>query len=121
MAHSLRTKTSNWLHSLGRSWQAASLRSKTKLIIAAALVGMLLLALVPLRMFVLQSFAELERREAGLDAERTLNALDNLFAELERITNDYAAWTAPRRSCAGAATPRMTRPFPRHSSTPAPK
>lgn len=92
MAHSVQTKTSNWLHSLGRSWQAASLRSKTKLIIAAALVGMLLLALVPLRIFVLQSFAELERREASLDAERTLNALNNLFAELERVTNDYAAW-----------------------------
>jgi len=69
-----------------------TLRSKTILIVTAALVSLLALLYISSRAVLLRSFAELERDVARRDVQRALNALEDRIQELDTIAYDWASW-----------------------------
>lgn len=80
---------------LGPRWlwpRVATLRAKTLVILAATLAGLLLIAYIPLRYIVLESFIGLEQQSIQQNVERAMNALSNDIATLDRTTLDYAGW-----------------------------
>ena len=70
----------------------ATLRTKTLIILATTLAGLLLIAYIPLRLIVLESFITLEQQSVRQNVERAANALEDDLATLERTTSDYANW-----------------------------
>jgi sensor domain CHASE-containing protein len=73
-----------------RRWGETSLRSKTLIIVAATVVALLTLISIPLRIFVLDSYLQLEERQVRIDVDRAANALADDLADLGRNAADYA-------------------------------
>jgi adenylate cyclase len=69
-----------------------SLQTKTALSLAVAMLGLVVVMYLPLRHLVLDSFADLEAREAARNLERAQEALADELAALGRAANDYGAW-----------------------------
>lgn len=76
---------------LRRRWADASLRAKTLAIVVAMVAGLLALIYIPLRLFVVDSYARLEQRQVMTDVERAANALADDQADLARVAADLAA------------------------------
>jgi PAS domain S-box-containing protein len=72
-------------------WAAASLRTKTLVIIAATVAALLALISIPLRIFVLDSYLQIEELQVRVDVDRAANALADDLADLGRLAADYAA------------------------------
>ncbi|HWQ12172.1 MAG TPA: CHASE4 domain-containing protein [Roseiflexaceae bacterium] len=72
-------------------WGAASLRTKTLVIVAATVAALLALISIPLRIFVLDSYLQIEEQQVRVDVDRAANALADDLADLGRIAADYAA------------------------------
>jgi diguanylate cyclase (GGDEF)-like protein/PAS domain S-box-containing protein len=69
-----------------------TLRSKTIILVAAALVSLIAAVYVSSRAVLLNSFARLEREATQRDVQRALNALDSELLQLDTTTDDWAAW-----------------------------
>ncbi len=69
-----------------------SLRVKTLLVAALAMVVLLATFLVLTRLILVDSYARLEQKDTIAHVERAVNALTNDLATLARTANDYAAW-----------------------------
>lgn len=74
-----------------RRWGEVSLRTKTLTIVAATVVALMALISIPLRIFVLESYLQLEERQVRTDVDRAANALAADLADLSRAGADYAA------------------------------
>jgi PAS domain S-box-containing protein len=74
-----------------RRWGAVSLRAKTLAIIATTTLVLLALISIPLRIFVLDSYQQLEERQVRVDVDRAANALADTLADLSRTGADFAA------------------------------
>lgn len=74
-------------------WWGSSLtmRTKTFLIILTALLVFLLIVVLPVRSFLLNSFSGLETEQAITDYDRASNALDLQIDSIARIARDYAS------------------------------
>lgn len=69
-----------------------SLRKKTLLILAAALVALVVILYIISQLVLLDSFARLENQAITRNAQRTLNAIDDTLARLSASAADYARW-----------------------------
>jgi len=69
-----------------------TLRSKTIIIAAAALVALIAAVYISSRSVLLYSFTRLEKEATQRDVQRALNALDTQLLELDTTTDDWAAW-----------------------------
>ncbi len=69
-----------------------TLRSKTIILVTAALVTLLALLYISSRAVLLYSFARLEEKATERDLQRALNALDNRIQELDTTAYDWASW-----------------------------
>jgi signal transduction histidine kinase len=70
----------------------ATLRWKTLLIVAATLLGLLVIVYIPLRIFLLGSFVSLEQQLLLTDLDRASNAIDNDTHDLDLLNAGYAIW-----------------------------
>src|SRR3954454_2316548 len=70
----------------------ATLRWKTLLIVAATLMGLLVIVYVPLRIFLLGSFVSLERQMLLTDLDRASNAIANNLHDLDLFNAGYSFW-----------------------------
>src|SRR5215203_3296197 len=70
----------------------ATLRWKTLLIVAATLMGLLVLIYIPLRIFLLGSFVNLERQLLLTDLGRASNAVDDDIYNLDLFNAGYSIW-----------------------------
>lgn len=68
-----------------------TMRTKTFLIILTGLLGLLLVVVLPMRSFLLDSFARLETEQVITDYGRATNALDIQIDTIARIARDYAS------------------------------
>jgi diguanylate cyclase (GGDEF)-like protein/PAS domain S-box-containing protein len=85
-AHSSKSGFARWWGS------SLTMRAKTFLIILTALLGFLLTLVLPVRTFLLDSFARLETDQLITDFDRARNAFDTQIDAIARVTRDYAAW-----------------------------
>jgi diguanylate cyclase (GGDEF)-like protein/PAS domain S-box-containing protein len=69
-----------------------TLRSKTVILVAAALVTLLALLYISSRGVLLYSFTRLEDKGTERDLQRALNALQNRLEELDTTAYDWASW-----------------------------
>jgi diguanylate cyclase (GGDEF)-like protein/PAS domain S-box-containing protein len=69
-----------------------TLRSKTILLVSAALVALLAMIYVSSRAVLLRSFAGLEEDATRRDLQRAVNALECRIEELDITTYDWASW-----------------------------
>lgn len=69
-----------------------TLRTKTIIIVAAALVTLSAAVYISSRAVLLHSFARLEEEATRRDVQRVLTALDNQLRELDTTADDWAAW-----------------------------
>jgi diguanylate cyclase (GGDEF)-like protein/PAS domain S-box-containing protein len=69
-----------------------TLRTKTIILVAVALVTLLALQYVSSRAVLLYSFANLEEKATERDLQRALNAVDNRIQELDTTAYDWASW-----------------------------
>ncbi len=69
-----------------------TLRTRTRLIIAIALIGLLAGLYAATSTIVLNGFAELEQANTRQNVERVLDALDNELASLNSKAGDWANW-----------------------------
>jgi signal transduction histidine kinase len=70
----------------------ATLRWKTLLIVAATLIGLLVIVYIPLRVFLLGSFVNLERQLLLTDLDRAANAIADDAHDLDLLNAGYAIW-----------------------------
>jgi signal transduction histidine kinase len=70
----------------------ATLRWKTLLIVAATLMGLLVIVYIPLRIFLLGSFVRLERQLLLTDLDRASNAIDDDTHNLDLLNAGYSVW-----------------------------
>src|SRR3954463_10830970 len=70
----------------------ATLRWKTLLIVAATLVGLLVIVYIPLRVFLLGSFVSLERQLLVTDLDRASSTLADDIHNLDLFNAGYAFW-----------------------------
>ena len=70
----------------------ATLRWKTLLIVAATLMGLLVIVYIPLRIFLLGSFVALERQMLLTDLDRATNAINDDTYNLDLMNAGYAIW-----------------------------
>jgi signal transduction histidine kinase len=68
------------------------LRRKTLLIVAATLLGLLVIAYIPLRIFLLGSFTDLEQQMLLTDHERASNAIADDVNQLDLLNSGYSVW-----------------------------
>ncbi|MGA7730985.1 MAG: EAL domain-containing protein [Chloroflexia bacterium] len=75
-------------------WWGSSLtmRGKTFLIILTALLGFLLTLVLPVRTFLLDSFARLETEQLITDFDRARNAFNTQIDAIASVARDYASW-----------------------------
>jgi len=71
---------------------AATLRTKTLVILTATLAGLLVIVYIPLRFILLESFIALEQQSIQQNVARAMNAVSDDIATLDRTTLDYAGW-----------------------------
>lgn len=71
--------------------KSLTMRTKTFLIILTALLGFLLIVVLPVRSFLLGSFSNLEIEQSITDYDRASNALDIQVDTVARIARDYAS------------------------------
>ena len=69
-----------------------TLRRKTVVIVAITLIGLMVFLYGISRIFLLDSFAELEEHHTRQEVDRALRALLNDLSALDRTTGDYGAW-----------------------------
>ena len=69
-----------------------TLRIKTLLIVAAALASLIVVLYLTSSSILSSSFAQEEQQDTRQQVERVLNTLSDWQEELNRTTNDYAAW-----------------------------
>src|SRR6476620_5735067 len=70
----------------------ATLRWKTLLIVAATLMGLLVIVHTPLRIFLLGSFVSLERQLLLADLDRASNAIADDLHNLDLLKAGFAIW-----------------------------
>jgi signal transduction histidine kinase len=70
----------------------ATLRWKTLLIVAATLMGLLVIVYIPLRIFLLGSFVSLERQLLLTDLDRASNAIADDLHNLDLLNAGFAIW-----------------------------
>ncbi len=70
----------------------ATLRWKTLLIVAATLMGLLVIVYIPLRIFLLGSFVNLERQMLLTDLDRASNAIIDDTYNLDLMNASYSIW-----------------------------
>ncbi|HEY1011443.1 MAG TPA: CHASE4 domain-containing protein, partial [Herpetosiphonaceae bacterium] len=80
------TEAAAWWH------RYASLRIKTLSLIAATVLGLLLLLYIPLRRELGASFGELEAETMRANVARAVSALNDELASLNGTAGDYATW-----------------------------
>src|SRR6478672_11187678 len=76
----------------GSNRRYATLRWKTLLIVAATLMGLLVIVYVPLRIFLLGSFVSLERQLLLTDLDRASNAINDDIHNLDLFNAGFAIW-----------------------------
>src|SRR5215213_6582129 len=69
-----------------------TLRWKTLLIVAATLMGLLVIVYIPLRIFLLGSFVSLERQLLLTDLDRASNAIADDMYNLDLLNAGYSIW-----------------------------
>jgi signal transduction histidine kinase len=69
-----------------------SLRRKTLLIVAATLLSLLVIVYIPLRVFLLGSFIQLEQQMLLTDLDRASNAIADDINNLDLLNSGYAIW-----------------------------
>jgi diguanylate cyclase (GGDEF)-like protein/PAS domain S-box-containing protein len=69
-----------------------TLRSKTIILVAAALIALIAAVYISSRAVLLYSFAQLEQEASQKDVQRALNVLDSQLLELDTTADDWAAW-----------------------------
>jgi signal transduction histidine kinase len=77
---------------LTSNWHTAPLRWKTLLIVAATLLGLLVIIYIPLRIFLLGSFVNLERQMLLTDLDRAANAINDDIHNLDLLSAGYSIW-----------------------------
>jgi sensor domain CHASE-containing protein len=70
----------------------ATLRRKTLFIVAATLIGLLLLVYIPLRIFLLGSFVSLEQQLLLTDLDRASNEISDDTYNLDLLYAGYSIW-----------------------------
>ena len=70
----------------------ATLRWKTLLIVAAMVMGLLVIVYIPLRIFLLGSFVSLERQLLLTDLDRASNAINDDIHDLDLMNAGYSLW-----------------------------
>lgn len=77
-----------------RRWpkQLATLQSKTALIIATTLVGLLVMVYVPLQLFLLGGFVTLEQQIQRTNLERAVHALWDSWHSLDAFNISHSSW-----------------------------
>ena len=70
----------------------STLRRKTIFIIVIMLLGLLVIAFLPMHIFLRNSFITLEEQNISRNAERAASGLADSIAQLDRTAHDYAAW-----------------------------
>src|SRR5215213_1631537 len=76
----------------GSNRRYTTLRWKTLLIVAATLMGLLVIVYIPLRIFLLGSFVALERQMLLTDLDRATNAINDDTYNLDLMNAGYAIW-----------------------------
>src|SRR6478672_10014488 len=76
----------------GSNRRYATLRWKTLLIVAATLIGLLVIVYIPLRIFLLGSFVSLERQLLLTDLDRASNAIADDLHNLDLLNAGFAIW-----------------------------
>src|SRR3954468_15251912 len=76
----------------GSNRRYATLRWKTLLIVAATLMGLLVIVYIPLRIFLLGSFVNLERQLLLTDLDRASNAIGDDIYNLDLMNAGYSIW-----------------------------
>jgi signal transduction histidine kinase len=69
-----------------------TLRWKTLLIVAATLIGLLVIVYIPLRIFLLGSFVALEQQLLLTDLDRAFNAINDDTYNLDLMNAGYSMW-----------------------------
>lgn len=72
--------------------ETMSVRRKALLILALTLTSLLVGLYIPLRMILLNSFAQLEEQGMRSNIERVQNALSESLSAIDRVVIAYAAW-----------------------------
>jgi signal transduction histidine kinase len=70
----------------------STLRWKTLLIVAATLISLLVIVYIPLRIFLLGSFVNLEQHLLLTNLDRAANAIDDDIRNLDLFSAGYAIW-----------------------------
>ncbi|MEN9937764.1 MAG: hypothetical protein RLZZ387_4343 [Chloroflexota bacterium] len=82
-------RVASWPGDPRRGWSEASLRAKTLVIVGVTVAALLVLISIPLRLFVLDSFLQLEQRQVSVDVDRAANALADDMADLAQVAAGY--------------------------------
>lgn len=76
-----------------RLTKRVTLRTKTSLIMVATTLSLLIIMYIPVRIYFLQIFADIEVQRGETNVQRALNAMPNdLLDRLNRSTADWSAW-----------------------------
>jgi signal transduction histidine kinase len=70
----------------------ATIRWKTLLIVAATLISLLVIVYIPLRIFLLGSFVDLEHQALLTNLNRAANAIDDDIRNLSLFSAGYSTW-----------------------------
>lgn len=75
-----------------RRFTGLSLRTKTMLLISGTISGLLILVLLPLQVFLRNSYLSMEEEFLNRNIARAKNEIESMMATLNSTASDYAAW-----------------------------